>query len=113
VGGTDQRVLDDEELLSIVLPVVRADYEAIETYLYEPGPPLTCPLTAMVGDRDPKATVDEAAAWAEHTTGGFDLRVYPGGHFYLDECRAGVLDVISASLAGPGARRPLSESRRG
>jgi len=29
-----------------------------------------------------------AAAWSAHTTGAFTLRVYPGGHFHLDDCRA-------------------------
>lgn len=98
LGGTDQRILNDNDLLNLMLPMVRADYAAIETYRFDPGPPLSCGITAMIGDRDPRVSLDEAAAWADHTTGRFDLRVYPGGHFYLNECRAGVLDVISSAL---------------
>lgn len=98
VGGTDPRFLEDPELLRIVLPTVRSDYQAIETYVYSPGPPLNCGITAMVGDSDPKATVDETAAWAEHCAGEFELRVFPGDHFYLDTCRPGVIDTIAASL---------------
>ncbi|MGW0770460.1 thioesterase II family protein [Streptomyces sp. NPDC002676] len=100
LGGTDPRILADQELLDMVLPTVRADYEAIETYRFEPGPPLSCDITALTGDRDPKAAIDEVAAWADHTLGRFDLRVFPGGHFYLEDCRAGVLDVVSSVLAG-------------
>jgi pyochelin biosynthesis protein PchC len=57
----------------------------------------------MTGDRDALNTTADAAAWAAHTTGAFTLRVYPGGHFYLDHCRAQVLEMISSSLAGTAA----------
>ncbi|MFJ8728911.1 thioesterase II family protein [Streptomyces bauhiniae] len=95
LGGSQQGVLTDPELLSLVLPAVRADYRAIETYTYRPGPRLTCPVTALVGDADPKASVEEADAWREHTTAGFDLRVFSGGHFYLTEHQ----DQVTARLA--------------
>ena len=101
LGGTDERILNDNELLNLMLPTVSADYAAIETYRFDSGPVLSCDITAMVGDSDPKVTIDEAAAWSAHTTGRFDLRVYPGDHFYLNSCRAGVLDVISSALSSP------------
>ncbi|MGW5445363.1 thioesterase II family protein [Streptomyces asiaticus] len=75
--------LDDEELLRMWLPVIRNDYKVIETYRYDPGPALTVPVVAHVGLTDPKATVEEVRAWAQHTTGPFELHTHPGGHFYL------------------------------
>ncbi|WP_344896750.1 thioesterase II family protein [Actinomadura meridiana] len=98
LGGTDSRLLEDSELLSVILPVVRSDYRAIETYSHAPGPPLPCPVTAVVGDGDPRATVDEARAWADHCTGDFQLHVLPGGHFYLDAQRDAVVKIITESL---------------
>lgn len=103
LGGTDPRVLADPELLELVLPTVRADYTAVETYRYAGAPPLACDVTALVGDSDPKATVADAQAWARHTRGRFTLRTFPGGHFYLDECRAGVLDTVTSALLRPAA----------
>ena len=100
LGGTDPRILQDSEVLELILPVIRGDYTASETYRFAPGPPLSCDITAMTGDRDALNTPAEAAAWSAHTTGAFTLRVYPGGHFYLDHCRAQVLKMISSSLAG-------------
>jgi surfactin synthase thioesterase subunit len=100
LGATDPRILQDSEMLELILSAIRADYTASETYQFEPGPALSCDITAMTGDRDLRNTIEDAAAWSAHTTGAFDLRVYPGGHFYLDECRAPVLQVISSSLAG-------------
>jgi surfactin synthase thioesterase subunit len=97
-GGTDRRFLDDAEVRATILPVVRADYQAIEGYRFRPGPPLDCPVTALVGDRDQQTTRDEAAAWGEHGTGEFQLRVFPGGHFYLDNHRTAVIELISTTL---------------
>lgn len=103
VGGTDRRFLDDPELLEAILRVARNDYRAIETYRWEPGAPLDCPATVLVGDGDDHTTVDDASAWRELFTGAFDLRVLPGGHFYLDAQRPAVLDVITRALVRPGA----------
>lgn len=98
VGGTDPRFLSDPELVAAIVPVVRNDYRAVETYEYEPDDELTCPITALVGDADPQTTHEDASAWAEHTSGAFDLHVLPGGHFYLDAQRAAVIALIGDSL---------------
>lgn len=84
------------------LPLIRVDYRAAETYRYVPGPALACPVVALTGDADPLVTVDEAAAWGDHTRGEFDLRVFPGGHFYLDEHRPALLELLAAHLSDGG-----------
>ncbi|MFF6907075.1 thioesterase II family protein [Streptomyces sp. NPDC012389] len=83
LNGTVPAFLDDAELLDMWLPVIRTDYQVIEKYRYEPGPPLTVPITAHVGLSDPKAPIEDVRAWEEHTTGAFALHTHPGGHFYL------------------------------
>ncbi|GAB3988703.1 alpha/beta fold hydrolase [Actinoallomurus acanthiterrae] len=97
LGGTDLRLLANDELVKIALPALRGDYQAVETYRYRPGPPLRCPITALIGDRDPKVTVEEATDWKRHTVGGFDLRVLPGGHFYLNDHKNTVLEMLAAT----------------
>jgi pyochelin biosynthetic protein PchC len=98
LGGTDPRWLDDAELLATILPPIRSDYRAIETYRHVPGPPLDCPVTALAGDSDPYASVGEVTAWQEHSAAEFQLRLFAGGHFFLDAYRQEVLDIISGTL---------------
>jgi surfactin synthase thioesterase subunit len=98
LSGTDERVLRNPELRRMILPALRADYRAAETYVYAPGPPLSCPVTALIGDADPKVSVADARRWAGYTTGPFALEVFPGGHFYLAEQRRGVVSSIARSL---------------
>lgn len=98
LGGPGVAMLDDPEMLELVMPAIRGDYQAIETYEHRAGPPLSCPLTAMTGDDDPRVSLEEARAWSGLTTGPFDLRVYPGGHFYLAEQNEAVLSTLRESL---------------
>lgn len=101
LSGTDQRVFGDEELLRMVLPAIRNDYRAAETYRHTPGPRLRCPVTAMVGDSDPKASRAEVEAWSGHTEGEFEMITYSGGHFYLIDHAADVIRVIDERLTEP------------
>ncbi|WP_370106939.1 thioesterase II family protein [Streptacidiphilus sp. BW17] len=103
LGGTDLRVLMNEELLSMVLPALRSDYMAVETYRGEPDAVVPCPITALVGDTDPRASIDEVRAWETHTGGGFSLHVLPGGHFYLSSRAAEVLQVLVEHFGDPAA----------
>ncbi|MFJ9612164.1 thioesterase II family protein [Kitasatospora sp. NPDC101176] len=103
LSGTDRRLLTDPDALQLILPAVRSDLRAIETYRAAPGATVDVPVLALTGDHDPWTTLLEAAAWSAHTTAGFDLRVFPGEHFYLVEHRAEVLDLLARRLS------PVSE----
>jgi pyochelin biosynthetic protein PchC len=106
LGGTGPEVLDDPEVLEMIMPALRADYRAIDTYRYLPGPPLNCPITILVGDSDPKASVEDMRAWRDHTTKPAELQVFRGGHFYLEEHGAQVTEMIRDRLrpAAAGGR---------
>jgi pyochelin biosynthetic protein PchC len=99
LGGTPDVLLDDPDFRELVLGPTRSDYRAIETYVSEPGFQLDCPVTVLIGDRDSHTTSDEAEAWAEHSAAACDVHVFPGGHFFVNEQRAGVADVIRDTLA--------------
>jgi pyochelin biosynthetic protein PchC len=90
LSGTDARVLENEELVRMMLPTLRNDYKAAERYRYRPGPDVSCPIFALIGDSDPKVTEADAREWAARTSGGFELTTFPGGHFYLNDHRAAV-----------------------
>ncbi|WHT21550.1 alpha/beta fold hydrolase [Crossiella sp. CA-258035] len=99
LGGTGAAVLEHPELRELLLPIVRADYRLIETYQPTQAPPLTCPITAFVGDADPELTIEQARDWGRSTSGEFDLQVFPGDHFYLNDGRAQVVSALTRRLA--------------
>jgi medium-chain acyl-[acyl-carrier-protein] hydrolase len=101
LNGTPPEVLSQPQLLQLLLPALRADFELNETYRPVPGPPLGCPLIAYMGLDDPEVNAAELLAWHTETSAEFTLRTFPGDHFYL---RAGRPDVVSA------ARQDLSRA---
>jgi surfactin synthase thioesterase subunit len=98
MDGTVSVLLDDEDMMRATLPALRADYKATETYRPADAA-LSCPITALTGDSDPKTTLEEAEAWSRHTTGRFDLRVYRGGHFFLADNAARINALLADLLA--------------
>lgn len=98
LGGTDLRILQDEELLTAALPALRADYRAIGRYRAAEDATVDCPITVLVGDTDPRTSPDEARAWARHSTVPCEVLTFPGGHFFLDGNHDAVVDVVTARL---------------
>jgi pyochelin biosynthetic protein PchC len=103
-GGTDPELLASPELRELLLPVLRADYRLAETYRPAGADPLTCPILACSGDRDPDVDLAVLPEWGAHTTAGLAVRVYPGDHFYLRRHRRALLDEITRRISGPPGR---------
>lgn len=99
LGGTGRQVLENPLLLEMVLPALRADYAALRSYSWRPGPPLGCPFTVLVGESDPLVAVDEAAGWLEHSSARGEFHTFSGGHFYLNDHVDALAGVVSAALA--------------
>jgi medium-chain acyl-[acyl-carrier-protein] hydrolase len=97
-GAIPQAILQEPELLALLLPTLRADLEAVETYAYVAEPPLRVPISAFGAVHDPWATRDDLAAWQHETDEAFSLTRFPGGHFYLEESEASLLAEIRARL---------------
>lgn len=97
--GLPAAVLEDAELLSLFLPALRADFTLFDTYAYEAGGPLDCPVSAFGGARDPEVRESDLLAWREQTRGPFELRRFAGGHFFLKEEQDRALRAIADDLA--------------
>src|SRR5690606_38041922 len=96
--GTPPEVLEDRELLELFLPLLRADFTVAETYQYTPEPPLPVPILAWGGREDPEVSQPELAAWREHTSRTFRLRMLPGSHFFVHSAADAVLESLGEEL---------------
>lgn len=96
--GSGIAVLEQPELRELVLPMVRNDFRLIETYSPAAADPLPIPILALAGADDPRMTVAQAADWTEATAAGFELEVFPGGHFYLEPHRVEVINTVIEHL---------------
>jgi len=97
-NGTPKEVLEHEELMEIMIPILRADFEVCETYIFKEKQPLDCPLTVFGGLQDSGANKEELKAWEKLTTGPFALRMFPGDHFYLLESQVTLIKTIAHDI---------------
>ena len=98
LNGTPKEVLENRELLSIVLPTLRADCMITETYVYRNEPPLNCPITVFGGLQDPLVKREELEAWREQTNASFSVRMLEGDHFFLQSSERVLLSTLSREL---------------
>ncbi|WFE20527.1 thioesterase domain-containing protein [Solwaraspora sp. WMMD937] len=108
LGGTHDEVLADPELRRAVLGYVRNDYRLIETYRPAPAAPLDCPVMVLRGDADPELDDGQAYSWGQLTSGRFDVRTFPGDHFYLVPQRRAVISAILSKLDPVLTRTPVA-----
>lgn len=98
IGGLNDAVAGNKELIALMLPMMRADSEVTETYTCQPAAPFDFPITAFAGLEDPMTTHVEVEGWREHTTNRFGIAYFPGDHWFLQTARDEILQAIIKNL---------------
>ena len=96
LGGTPPEVLAHPEMLELVLPGLRADLRLAAAF----GEPrlVRAPVLALAGAQDATARPEEVAGWAPRTQRWEGLRVFDGGHFFLDDHARQVVGAVHEVL---------------
>lgn len=100
LDGTPELVLTNPELMEIFVPILRSDFEMIETYVYQNEDPIECSITAFGGMLDNKASREDLDAWHLHTSKKFRLKMFQGGHFFFQDRQRELLAEIVRDLQG-------------
>lgn len=96
--GAPKEVLEHTELMQLMLPTIRADFKLCETYSYVPEAPLDCPISACNGLEDFEVKQERVESWRDETSANFKSRMFPGGHFYLQNSEYSILQAIVRDL---------------
>ncbi|MGO1078942.1 type I polyketide synthase [Inquilinus sp. CA228] len=99
LGDAGDAALVTPDLARHTEETLRADLSALADYAFEPGAPLDIPIAAFGGDADGRVSWSDLEAWLGHTTRPGRTRLFPGGHFYFQNCEAQVARAIGAELA--------------
>jgi surfactin synthase thioesterase subunit len=97
LGGIPLELLENSELFDFFEPVLRADLEAIDTYKYNPAPPLDIPITAIRG-ADESVTRQSVMTWQNESTKPLDLLELPGNHFFVFDHIDTIGEIIKGKL---------------
>ncbi len=95
LGGIPPELLAEEEWLELFLPLLRADFEAAETYRTGRTLSAGVPLVALGGADDPAAPPADVERWRELGT-DVTVRIFPGDHFFPFSSSDRVLGLVSA-----------------
>lgn len=96
--GTPKEVLEHPELMELVEPLLRADFELHDTYGPKIHEPMSCPVTAMGGMEDADVERQHLEPWKEISRGRFKLRMFAGGHFFIQEEPPTVIAAVAQEL---------------
>jgi len=100
LNGTPQEVLENKELMSLVLPVIRADFELCDTYAHsKTHEKLDINITAFEGEDDIKASGDQILAWQELTRGQFENNTITGDHFFIHSNQQQLISILNSELS--------------
>jgi surfactin synthase thioesterase subunit len=94
-GGVPDVIRNEPELLALLLPSLRADIKAIETYAPLTGRHVRCPVRVYGGARDRNPRPSQLGGWQRVAVHDVSVRVFEGDHFYLTEER----ETLTADIA--------------
>jgi medium-chain acyl-[acyl-carrier-protein] hydrolase len=104
LDGIPSELINQSDIMELFLPVLRADFEAIESYDYLPGEPLNIPIMVFGGLADPRLSRKYLEGWALHTNAGFKLEYLPGDHFFINTAKEAVIDLITTEMKSSYAK---------
>jgi medium-chain acyl-[acyl-carrier-protein] hydrolase len=98
MNGTPEEVLNNSQLMELTMPMLRADFELVQTYRFEGPCNLRCPIRVYGGLGDDSVVVESLKAWRQYTRNSFSLSMFPGDHFFVFQRSSGVLQKLALDL---------------
>jgi len=81
-GGTPEAVLNNNELMDLLLPMIKADFTIAQEYVHDhPNPMIPVPITYFKASED-HLVASIKQAWDEHTENYSEI-VVDSGHFFI------------------------------
>ena len=97
MGGSPSAVFADEEMAVFFEPILRADFCAAETCVYQTSAPFDIPIDVLIGT-DEKISETQAMAWSRETNAGVEVLEFPGNHFFIFDHSEAIMQHISSRL---------------
>ncbi len=99
-GAAPPQVLAHRELMELLLPMVRADFEMVETFVDPGEAPLAVPMAVWGGTEDLHPSPPLLEAWRDYTTHAqdFSVQLIPGGHFFFLSAAEAFREAVERTL---------------
>jgi len=97
LNGLPPALLQEKKLMDIFLPILRADIEAIDNYMYEAHEPYNIPITVVAGSLE-KGLNGSLRDWTKETQGGVSFYKFDGDHFFIFNETQRLCGLINATI---------------
>jgi surfactin synthase thioesterase subunit len=97
LGGIPDETLNSAMLMDFYEPILRADFEALETHQHQDAEPFDIPVSVIIGTEE-QVTYEDALAWQRETTIPIDVRQFPGTHFFIFDYPMEIVKAIASVL---------------
>jgi len=94
LGGMPDEILQNEDLLSFLEPILRNDFKVSEEYIYKDHPPLNIPITVITGTEEDMENED-VLLWQKESNLNVDFMQMEGGHFFILQHIDKIMEIIS------------------
>jgi surfactin synthase thioesterase subunit len=99
LGGTQRQLIEDPEMRSLLLPLLRADFELVASHRKQPRPMLAIPIHVFGGRYDRSTPEHILREWAHYTSSDFHFSMFEGNHFFIRNKQSEVLTTIRQILS--------------
>ena len=83
-GGISPEILSSDDAFNFFEPIIRADFQVVETWKYQKKMPLNIPATVITGTEE-NMTLEEIATWQQEFKRLISFKKMKGNHFFLFE----------------------------
>lgn len=104
IGAMPPGLLDDAEMMRLLLPTIRADFEVTESHHDDGAARIGAPITAIYGTGDAVVTRDDMARWADKSSAEVELVETAGGHFFIHGESKSLFPLLRDRLTEGNAR---------
>ncbi|MBP2195111.1 thioesterase II family protein [Pantoea cypripedii] len=105
ITGYSHPAYDIPEMLDLIVPALRADFEMDESYSPIENYSIELPTTAFFANRDTSVSLNDIEKWREHCVGDFEIMELDGNHMYLAQDPVPLLNTIAAILTTQEGRK--------
>jgi surfactin synthase thioesterase subunit len=95
LNGTPKEVLHNQELMALLLPVLRADFKLASEYLVEGRIKINCLATILTGSEDCMVNKTDITKWGELFLKRTRFETLEGDHFFIHPQVKDVIRIIA------------------
>lgn len=98
LNGTPKEILENQEMLSFMMPMIRGDLSLHESFSYHEQK-LSIPIIAHCGKLDDEADKQIMSNWAAMTNSSFEIKEFDGDHFFVQHLGQYYFESLDQSIS--------------